>query len=247
MKKLLLLIICAALAAVFTTGCVSVNLAPGLAGGGISGKGDAETYTWDVGEITEINVTLYCDIDYYSAPSDKVTLEIQPNLRDYVVVEESGGVLTVRSTRNINWSGKAPVLTVSTPALSRLSLAGAGAFTAHDTITADSFTLRMDGAGSGSADLDVSDLSITMAGAGSFKLSGKADTAKFEMNGAGSVDALSLDTRDATVNLSGVGTVKLSCSDNLRIDAGGLGTVEYKGSPSLDLNRGGMVTVTKVG
>jgi len=238
--------LCAALSATLFSGCVSVNFSP-LWGDGVTGSGSLEAYNFSVGEITDIKVQLHCDINYYSSPSDTVKLEIQPNLCEYISVEESGGVLTVRATRNINWSGKTPVLTVGASTLNSLSLAGAGVFTAHDTITADSFALSVDGAGKGIAELDVINLSVNMTGAASFELRGRADVADINLAGAGTAEALSLQTRDATINISGVGTVKLSCSENLSINAGGMGTVEYKGSPSVSLDNDGLVSVKKVG
>jgi hypothetical protein len=218
-----------------------------MLGGGLVGVGDLENYTFSVGEITDINIELYCDVYYYSDPMDTVTLEIQPNLRDYIFVEESGGVLTVRATRSINWVGKTPVLTVGSSTLNSLSLLGAGAFTANDTIIADSFTLKMAGAGKGVAELDVGSLSVNKTGAGSFEFRGRADTADLKLAGAGTIDALPLQTHYATVNLSGVGIVRLGCSESLSIDAGGMGSVEYRGSPNVQLNKDGLVSVKKVG
>jgi len=244
--RLIAIALCAVLAAALLCGCVTVDFSS-LARGGLTGSGSRETYSFSVGQVTDIKVELYCNVEYYSAPSDTVTLEIQPNLREYVSVEESGGVLTVRTTRKINWTGKAPVLTVGSSVLSSVTITGAGDFTAHDTIKADSFKLRMDGAGTGVAEVDVGNLSVNLAGAGSFTLSGKADSADFVLAGAGDVEALPLQTRDAVINLSGVGTVRLSCSDSLNISAGGLGTVEYIGSPSINMNRGGLVSISKVG
>jgi len=246
MKKIMMLILCVVLSAVFLSGCVAINFSLGSTGA-VRGSGVPEKFTYNIGNYTEVRVELYCDIEYYCAPSDTVTLEIQPNLQQYITVEESGGVLTVRSTKNIMWSNDAPVLTVSTPVLNKLQLAGAGDFTAHDTITAERLSIRLDGASSSYADLDVDELSINMAGAGSFRLSGRADTADIQLSGAGTVDALQLQTKNATVSMAGVGTVKLSCSDSLRIDAAGVGNVDYKGSPSVDINRGGLVSVNKVG
>jgi len=245
MKKIMLLLLCMLLSAAILTGCVAINFSPG-AYGGVRGKGDPVTYTYNVGDFTEIRIELLCDIEYYCAPSDAVTLEIQPNLYEYISVKESGGVLTVRSTKNIVWSNNAPVLTVSTPVLNKLHLSGAGTFTAHDTITSDSLLIRMDGAGQSYADLDVDMLSVRLGGAGKFELSGRADSAEFELDGAGTVDSLPLLTRNATVNLNGVGTVRLSCSENLRVDASGMGRVEYRGSPSVDMHTDGLVSVNKV-
>jgi len=245
MKKILLLILCMMISAVLLTGCVSINFSPGSLNG-VRGKGDPVAYTYNVGDFTEIRVELFCDIEYYSAPSDVVTFEIQPNLHEYISVKESGGVLTVRSTKNIIWSGKAPVLTVSVPVLNKLNLSGAGTFTAHDTIVADSLSIRMDGAGQSFADLDVDMLFVRLGGAGRFELSGRADTADFDLDGAGTVDSLPLLTRNSTVSLSGVGTVRLSCSENLRVNASGMGRVEYRGSPSVDMHTDGLVSVSKV-
>ena len=244
MKRITPLALCVFLVPALSvlSGCVVVNPLQG----GIVGKGDPEIYSVSVGEINEIKGELFCNIQVFATPSDTITLEIQPNLREYVMVEESAGVLTVRTTRNIIWSDNAPVLTVSTSALNHLSLTGAGDFTANDPIIADSFTLDLAGAGTGKAELDVRTLFVTMSGAGSYTLSGKAETADLRMDGAGKIDALALQTQNAMVRLSGIGAIRIACSEALRIEAGGMGTVEYRGSPSVDLSRDGLVSVKKV-
>jgi len=247
MKKIITLALCAALAFVLLIGCVSINFSP-TGGAGASGRGNMETFTFNVNEITEIRVEMLCNIIYHSAPSDTVTLEVQPNLMEYIRVEESGGILTVRATRNLNvtGAGNTPVLTVSTPSLGRVFHAGAGRFNAVDIITGNDFSIHIAGAADARAVLDVQNLSINLAGAGSMELSGTADRADIGMAGAGRLDALELQTRSASINLAGVGTVRISCSDDLSIIAGGVGTVEYRGSPTLDLTRGGLVTVRQV-
>jgi len=247
MKKTVLLALCFVLAAATLTGCITINV-PGVWRSRVSGRGALEPHTINVGEFTEVKVELLCDIVYSSAPADSVTLEIQPNLMKYVVVEESGGVLTVRATRNIHWSGRTrtPVLNISTPSLSRVSHIGAGSFRTIDPIVADSFSLSMTGASKSKAALDVDSLSVTLAGAGDVELAGRADVADIDIAGTGKVDALGLQTRDSIIKLAGVGTVRIDCSENLRLVAGGVGTVEYTGSPVIDMSRGGLVTLRNV-
>ena len=247
MKKLVLVTLCVILAAVMLTGCMVVS-APWGWRSGISGRGAPETYKFNVGEFKEVRVELLCDILYSSAPSDSVTLEIQPNLMKYVVVEESGGVLTVRSTRNIHWTGssRTPVLNISTPSLNRVSHAGAGSFRTIDPIVADSFSLSIAGAAKSKAELDVDSLSVKLSGAGEIELSGRADVAEIDIAGAGVLDALDLQTRDSMLSLAGVGTVRINCTDNLSLVAGGVGTVEYTGSPVIDISRGGLIALKRV-
>ena len=246
MKKIIILALCVALTAVLLVGCVSIDFSP-WGSAGVAGRGSMEKFTFNVNEITEIRIEMLCNIIYYSAPSDTVTLEVQPNLMDYISVVESGGILTVRSTRNLNiGTGNTPVLTVSTPSLGRVFHAGAGRFNAVDTITGDSFSIHIAGAADGRATLDVQTLSVNLAGAGNLELSGTADSADIGMAGAGRLDAFELQTRSTSINLAGVGTVRISCSDDLSVTAGGVGTVEYRGSPTLDITRGGLVTVRQV-
>jgi hypothetical protein len=225
-----------------STGCVSISIG---GPGAVTGRGAPEIFEIEVGEYSAIRIEGFCDVKYYSAPSDTVTLEVQPNLREYFRVEVRNGELVLSTTRRINLN-RAPVLTVSAPSLEGLSIAGAGMFTAHDPITSDSFTLRLSGAGTGTARLDVNSVYAELSGAGSFTLSGRADTAEMTMSGLGELDAIELAARNADVRLNGAGAISVNASENLRINAGGMGSVIYKGGASVDINQSGMVSVKRL-
>jgi len=242
MRKNNFFVLCTLLALVFS-GCVVVNYADANA---VSGKGTPEKYTITVGEYNGINIEGLCEIQYYAAPSNTVTLEVQPNLREYFVVEVENGELIISTTKRISYnSSKAPVLTVSTPALKSLIITGACTFKTIDKIKTDTFNLEISGAGEGKAELDVNSLKTNMSGAGSFELSGKADNAEIKFSGAGELKASSLQIREASVNFSGAGAIRINCSEKLSIEARGAGLVEYWGSPSLSLDTNGPVRIKK--
>ena len=244
MKKSILSVLCAALFVSCLSGCVTVV----MDFSSVTGKGDPEIYEIRVGEFSGVKIEGQCEIRYYAAPSDVVLLEVQPNLREYFLIEVINDDLVISTSERINFNaGNNPVITVSSPVLNRLNIAGVSTFTAYDKIITDSFDFRLSGAGGCKAELDVNNLYVDMSGTGSFELSGTADTATLNLSGAGNLDALSLQTREAKVGISGVGNVGISCSENLTIDANGMGSVEYKGDPSININRGGMVNVEKVG
>jgi hypothetical protein len=243
-SKTILFILCTVIALCFS-GCVVASFTET---GAVFGKGDPEKYEIRVGEYNKIKVEGRCDIQYYAAPSDTVTLEVQPNLREYFVTEVVDNELIIRTTRKVNFHSKktlSPVLTVSAPAFNSLKIAGMCVFKANDKIKTDSFNLELSGAGDGKIELDVNSLKASMSGAGRLEISGKADNAEMFMSGAGEFDAFSLQTREASINLSGVGTIKINSSDKLNIKASGAGKVEYKGSPSLSLNTSGAVNIKK--
>jgi hypothetical protein len=240
MKKIITIMISLALVSSLLSGCIYVR-PPNV----VIGKGDPVAYEYTVGDYERIRIEGYADVRYYASSSDIVTLEIQPNLREYCVVEVVGNELVFRMTRNIS-THKAPVLTLSTPVLSNVSFMGAGYFTAYDKISTDSFSLTVSGAGGGRAELSAKDLSVHISGAGDFELSGEADTAYIDMSGAGKLNALSLETHKTNVNLSGAGTVKVSCTEMLNIDGSGAGAIEYKGSPHINFNKSGFFSLRQV-
>ena len=244
MKRISLALIIALLIPMCLSGCVSMNFS-GI--NAVGGKGEPEIFSYEVGDFTKIDISIYCNVEYYSGDSKMVTLEIQPNLVQYIQVENIGGILILRTNRDISWSARAPVLTVRIPELERVAYAGAGMFTAHDRIETEKFSLTISGAGSGKADVLVDELYASLSGAGNFELSGEARSAEMELSGAGSIDAISLKTENARVTISGVGSISVSCSELLRVNASGLGTVEYAGSPRIEMTGGGLTSVKKVG
>jgi len=243
MKRIVCALLCALLLILCLSGCVSLNFDPWA----VPGKGEAERYDIPVGAFTGISVSIYCEIQYHAAPAAAVSLEVQPNLREYIHIAEENGVLNVTSKqKRIVSSVKAPVLTVYAPTLTRLDVEGACMFKTNDAIAADRFVLNLAGAGQATAELDVGELAVNLAGAGELKLSGTADTASLTMAGAGEINALALQARDAEVCLDGLGSVSVACSDNLEIQADGAGSIRYKGSPSLDISKSGLVSIEQV-
>ena len=237
-------LIAAALIALCFSGCVVVNFAEP---GSTAPAGRRETYEFKVGEFNRVKIEGFFDTRFYSAPSDTVKLEVQPNIMEYYSIEVIDGELIVRTTRSISFGfNNSPILTISSPKLDRITFEGVGSFTAYDKITADSLTFIFTGAGNGKAELDTDFLSAEISGTGKLELSGRANTANLELSGTGELSALRLQTNDANIDLSGTGTIRVSCSENLRINADGVGTVEYRGSPRVNINKDGLVTIRQV-
>ena len=245
MKRIISIVMCALICFTVLSGCDPSEYLRNR-DGSVIGVGDLETFEYKVGNYSEVRVELQCDINYYSARSDTIKLEIQPNLHEFIVVEKNNGTLIIRANVSILFTGKSPILTISMPGLLSLSHAGAGVITTHDVIRSDSFNLSLEGAGSGKINLATSNLTANMTGAGNYELIGSADSAVYSMSGAGKLDAMALQTRTAKVNFNGSGIFKVNCTDNLTITASGVGTVEYKGSPTLTLVKNGLVIVKKV-
>ena len=238
----------AAVIAVMFSGCVFVNIGNSAnSGDTVTGQGERETFQIKVGSFSKIKIEGLCEIRYYKGYSDTVTLEVQPNLRDYISVTVQDDTLIMKTTSKISYGrNRGPILTIYAPLLSRVTLEGAASLTAYDKITSDNLTLAALGAGSVKAELDVNNLTINVSGAGSFNLSGKAQTANIIFTGTGDLNALSLHTEETTISMSGAGSIKVNCTSKLGISADGVGSIEYRGSPNINLNTSGLVSIKQV-
>jgi len=248
MKKTLQSTLCLAMIVTFIVFCFSGCIIVGLTDSrSVTARGNHETYVLNVSPFNAIKVEGHFLIRHYASHSDTVTLAVQSNVREHIIIEVINGELIARTTRRLSFgSNRAPVLTVSTPVLNRVTILGAGDFIMNDKIIADSLDIIIAGASDGKITLDVNRLSVDISGAGDVELSGNANTANFNLLGAGDIKALELQTVDTTIRLSGAGTVSISCSENLQIIASGAGNVRYRGSPRINQSTTGPVSIRQV-
>ncbi|MFO7616929.1 MAG: head GIN domain-containing protein [Bacteroidales bacterium] len=86
---------------------------------------------------------------------------------------------------------------------------------------------------------------VDLPGAGIISLSGKTDTLKASLKGAGSLDAPRLESREARVTLKGVGKASVWATSQLDAHVDGVGAIEYHGNPEVRRNVSGLGSVIK--
>jgi hypothetical protein len=119
-----------------------------------------------------------------------------------------------------------PKITITMPALTRFTMAGAGAATLTHM--------------SGDA------LSVEYSGAGSLVADGKVKTLRLEIAGVGSIDTHKLLAETVNVDVGGVGNVKVYASDTLDARVGGVGSLTYYGNPhNVSKSAGGIGSIKK--
>jgi hypothetical protein len=88
-------------------------------------------------------------------------------------------------------------------------------------------------------------MTVTMSGAGSATLHGKANDLQMTLSGAGNYDGSDFATKTAKVNVSGVGNAIVNASDTLDATVSGVGNIEYVGNPKVTSHVSGVGTVKK--
>lgn len=237
----------AAAAAIFLGGCVGVSFQSPRSGmrDSIKGEGPMTTVEYETGDYDSVEIEGGdFELVYSSAPSGKVIVEIQENLAEYLSVAVRNGRLIVGSDTYLQTDpDDMPRITIAAPVLREIRSGGSLTIRQADTVTADSFTLDSSGACDVTLTLEVGAVNMAISGAGLANLSGRSESADISVSGAGSVEALGLETREARIELNGSGSAGISCAESLEVEISGAGSVRYKGSPRIrqDISGAGAV------
>lgn len=79
----------------------------------------------------------------------------------------------------------------------------------------------------------------SIAGSGTFILSGKAQEANYSIAGSGDILAADLQAARVNTSIAGSGDIKCYATDFLKVRNSGSGSVGYKGDPKLDIPKKG--------
>jgi len=244
MKKFISVCLLAGMLVLFT-GCLGVT---SMNMGGINavqGTGDMVSRDFAVGNFTGIDIAGGYVVVYRNSQTNAVTVNMQENLFEYLeVTVNSQGVLQISSTRSFRTSSSnTPRIYVSAPYLSEIHVGGALTTENWDTIRTERLFIHAAGAVDAAIDMEVDELELVLAGAGTFDFSGTADAANFALAGAGEINGEDLQTRIATVSIAGASSATVAVSDVLNATISGVGTIYYIGDPQINRTVAGIGTI----
>ncbi|MEM6766003.1 MAG: head GIN domain-containing protein [Bacteroidota bacterium] len=169
---------------------------------------------------------------YISQGSDyKVTVEADENLLDHISTEVRGGVLYIKSRRNIRNAEKLNVY-VRMGELSLISSSGASDVYAETELESENLELSS----SGSSDIKLGvvkaeSVRVKISGASDVRMSGSADEIQIQVSGSGDFKGYEFKTKRGKVSVSGAGDAYVHVTESLVASASGSGDVRCKGQP----------------
>ncbi|MBN8808063.1 MAG: DUF2807 domain-containing protein [Sphingomonas sp.] len=128
--------------------------------------------------------------------------------------------------------GPAPIVTLTVPDLHGASVIGGGKLAIAGQVRGQRVDFTVTGNGSVAASaIDADQLIVTLIGAGTATLGGKAASARLLTNGSGVIAAMPLVVGDLTVRLDGPGETQVSARYTANVTTTGLGRIVVGGSP----------------
>lgn len=199
---------------------------------------------YSVGDFTRISVEGPFVVTLVTGRPSAVRAEGDARALDAVAIDVQGQTLRIRASRS-SWSapGAEPAgpvrVTVSTRALERASVAGAGRLDI-DAVRGLRLDLSVEGAGQLSVgEVAVDNLFAGLAGSGRIALAGTAKSLRANIQGSGDLAADGLVADDAVVDSATAGAVRLTARRTARVTAIGLGEVEIGGRPACTVSSTG--------
>lgn len=196
-----------------------------------NGNGDISSEKRLVDNFTEIQLTGNYEIGLKKGPKGQVVIVTDSNLLQFIDTEVHNEVLIVESTRKIR-SNEGIKIYVTYKELESLKSIGASTIKSESPIISDRFELEIPGASLVDLEVDVRDLEIMLAGAGSVKLKGRADNQTVSLRGVGNFEAFELESQSCEVTVSGMGGAEVNVKENLNARVNGVGSIKYRGNPN---------------
>ena len=190
------------------------------------------------------------DVTVVAGASPGAKAEGSARALDRVNVRVDGRTLVVGPGVN-GWGGypgardAVPQVRVTVPSLSGATLLGGGRLTI-DRMTGQRVDLAVSGAGTLTiAEVRADRLQAILVGTGALTVAGRALQARFQSNGAGTIDAAAFDVGALDVTAQGSGESHYTARNTAQVFAEGQGTVAVAGTASCTVRGSAPVTCGK--
>lgn len=166
----------------------------------------------------------------FSDTEEKIEIEANDNLHQYIEVDKVGGTLKIGFRNNTNVNGSATLNAyITIKNISGYSATGASRFILNDPLTVENTDIFLSGAGSFTGDLEVINLSANLSGASTLNLIGSCESFDIEASGASNIYDFSFRCDYLNINLSGASNASLTINHSFDVNASGASIFRYKG------------------
>lgn len=214
----------------------------------VTGSGKVIDETREIGDITEIELQGSGDLEIIQGETPSLVITAEDNLLQYILSEQSGKRLTLRTKRGVGFTNSRPIhyrLTVKD--LRSIQVSGAASIESKD-LEVNDLEVSISGYGKGNfTNLQAESLKFEISGSGNMDASGTVDEVEIEISGAGAFDGGDLKANDVRIEISGVGNATVWAVERLTPRVSGVGNVGYYGDPTIDENNSGLVNIHRIG
>ncbi|OUJ72882.1 head GIN domain-containing protein [Hymenobacter crusticola] len=199
------------------------------------GSGTIASQQHVVSSFTRLHLSVRGTVELYQGLEEKVVVEADDNLLDYVQVVNSGRTLYVTSENKL----RAPAFTrlrvqVYLRQLDELYIASQGAVVcATPLVAAESLTIKVYAQGDTALHIVAPKLALTAASQGNLSVAGQADEVVIKLASEGNFDGRDLRAQHLRLRNMSEGNIDLYAEQTIALTHLGQGYIHYGGSARL--------------
>ncbi len=211
----------------------------------IYGSGKIIEETRDVRSFDAIDVSGAYKVYLYQGDEEKLLIEADDNLMEYIRTQVRGGKLFL-DTRNVSFRRATVNAHVTVKDLEEIKASGAVKIIGQTPLKLEH--LRVNVSGASDIDLEVfgDRMELKMSGAGKSHLTGEVDKMTIRLSGASKISAETLWCRAMDIKISGAGSANVNVDEKLVAKVSGAGNVRYLGNPNVRSNISGAGNVSRL-
>ncbi len=200
---------------------------------GISGEGAPVERELELRYFEGFINTISAKIELTQGDEQKVVVIGQENIIDNIRTDVYGELWTIRYDQLVRHTDEL-IIKITLPFIDHIGIAGTGSVESTNYFN-DLTSLDFMISGSGNIDFEGSSeqLGVLISGSGDINLVGETTNMEVFISGSGIMDSYNCQTQDASLTITGSGSLFLLVDNYLKVTISGSGDVYYKGEPEI--------------
>lgn len=200
----------------------------------VRGSGKVVSEERTLSGFSQVSLANQGDLVIEFGDEEKLVIEAEENLLQYIESDVSGGKLQIGTRNNVNIRPTRSIryfLTVTQ--LEGLEVLSSGSITASN-IVVDRFTAEIKSSGNMRIDsLDADQLRVEVLSSGNIDISdGQVEDQVIRINSSGDYDAARVQSISAEVDINSSGSARIWVTDSLDVEINSSGNLYYRGEPA---------------
>jgi len=188
-----------------------------------------ESYT-DFDEV-EISHSFNARVNY--GKEYGITIRVDDNLKDYVVVEKRGNTLQISLKNGNSYINSHLEVAITLPDIRKLDLSGASSAVINGFVFGHAMDMNLSGASKVYGTIETGNLALSLSGASDVNLKGKGENLMIHASGSSTVKMDDFSVNDAKLQLSGSSDCMVNIGGEMDVHASGSSKVKYCGKGEL--------------
>ena len=216
---------------ILATGCIVIDL-NGCGKKTVKGSGNLISEERQVAEFNQIILKGTGKVTLTKGDQQYLNIETDDNVMSLIETTVRNGKLEISHS---GWNIRPTVLDffITVKALKGVAISGSGDINGKNRFVSEDFYADVSGSGDIFLELEATQLNSDVSGSGSIQLAGKSYSHDASITGSGKISAFDMETKNASVTITGSGDCRVNVSEKLRAKITGSGDVRYRGHPQI--------------